>query len=809
MKYEGLLASRYIKAQKRQSFFTVISIAAAIAVMTMIFVLYSVCMDCCETTAYSSKPYHIAISNLTEEQGEALQNEDMVRTVKLERMQDGSVTAYVLFDSDIGDGDHWLQTTANKLGFGNTYIDKAYDWNTALMLLDSIGDGAHLFRLRIFCIFFIFAVFMALALRLIIDTAFEVSSKERERHYGVLQSVGATPEQIVRIITSEGMRLCVVAVPFGLIAGIGLAYLMYNVLLAAGLSDIFQGMTNAKLHLPFSVDPKMLLVAAVVGVVWVFLSAYGVGMRIIKKTPMEAITARADEVKKVRRHTLSGTLFGISGSIASRNARRQKKRFVITVLTLTVSITLFALFTTLADTVERSITALITGDGIGTDTPDFVAMLNDESYPDTSYEAGARELEESGLFRDISINTVEYANIADTSHLCYIGYMNRKSYEELFGTEPAVSYDELVSSGSYVCDISVVEEYSELAPFLDSDRLNIITTRTTVPVDKITEDMSLRDIYMLAETEKTEREIIISGKMSENNTAYYSIGSTLIGALETYQDICDDWYGNKGRFACASFSYYKENEYNPEDYKKAIDWFNEHADTVTVDEDYYGLKLRTHSIMSAVRAGVTLLNVLIAMAALINLLNIISTGIANRRSELASLQCVGMTDRQLYRMTMIECLQFAGAAAIISAIICAVVIFGTENAVSLLIEDTFVDESEKVKNTIKGLLRFDHITPFIRIAAASLTAFAAGCVTSLVMLRIQDKDSLSDQIRGSEMKLDTKKSHILRNSIIAVLSAVVITIAGLRTYSVVAYLQDRKEYKRLAISILWTQTALR
>ena len=46
MRYESLLASRYIKAQKRQSVFTCVSIMAAVAVMTMIFVLYSVCMDC-------------------------------------------------------------------------------------------------------------------------------------------------------------------------------------------------------------------------------------------------------------------------------------------------------------------------------------------------------------------------------------------------------------------------------------------------------------------------------------------------------------------------------------------------------------------------------------------------------------------------------------------------------------------------------------------------------------------------------------------------------------------------------------------
>ncbi len=185
-----------------------------------------------------------------------------------------------------------------------------------------------------------------------------------------------------------------------------------------------------------------------------------------------------------------------------------------------------------------------------------------------------------------------------------------------------------------------------------------------------------------------------------------------------------------------------------------------------------------------------------ATAALINLMNIISTGIANRRSELASLQCVGMTDKQLDRMAIIECLQFAGVAAIISAIICVLIIIGTETGLQALINASFVDESEETRKMLKGLIHFDWVKPFVRVGLAALAAFAAGCVTSLVMLRTQNNESLSDQIRGSELKLDTKKSHLLRNSVIAVAGAFVLTIAGLRIFSVVSYRNDRNEYAK-------------
>ena len=441
MRYESLLASRYIKAQKRQSAFTVISIATAVAVMTMIFLLYSVLMNCYRNTVYSMSPYHLAFRGLTEEQGEALRKEEQICSVKLERAEDGTVTAHVLFDSDIGDREQWLQKAAQHIGAERQFQKNRYAWNEELMQVDMIGNNAHLFRLQIFCIFFIFAVVMAFALRLIIDTAFEVSSKERERHYGVLQSVGATPEQIVRIITLEGMQLCVIAVPLGLGAGILLAYGMYNAVLAAGFAELFQGMTNAQINLPFSIDPKMLLVAAAFGIVWVFLSAYGVGMRIIKKPPMEAIITRSDEVKKVRKHTLSGLLFGISGSLASRNARRQKKRFVITVLTLTISITMFAMFSTMTDTLERTANGFMSA---GMDDADFMVSLTEDQAKGITYEDGLREITDSGMFRNVAVNVLQQVKLPEDDRTYYVEYLNKEWFGKYYGESSPVSYEELV-----------------------------------------------------------------------------------------------------------------------------------------------------------------------------------------------------------------------------------------------------------------------------------------------------------------------------------------------------------------------------
>ena len=75
MRYESLLASRYIKSQKRQSIFTLISIAVAVAVMTMLFVLYGTLRDNLRTNAYNKAPYHLIIFDWPENKASMLRTE--------------------------------------------------------------------------------------------------------------------------------------------------------------------------------------------------------------------------------------------------------------------------------------------------------------------------------------------------------------------------------------------------------------------------------------------------------------------------------------------------------------------------------------------------------------------------------------------------------------------------------------------------------------------------------------------------------------------------------------------------------------
>ncbi len=739
MKYEKMLASRYIRSQKRQSTFTVISIAIAVAILTMIFVLHGVMINCIRNTVYKSAPYHLVIHDLTDFQAKNLWYTKCVGSVKTEHEEDGTFSAMILFDKDIGYRDAWLEDAAKRIGATEQYEQGQYEWNDMLMTIDTVDDEGHLNRIRIFVFFFIFAVFFAVALRLVVDTAFEISSKERERQYGVLQSIGATPGQIVNIITIEGMRQCITAIPAGIISGIVFARIMYGAVLSAGLLDYIRGTTGEEPELGFSVDPLMLLVSAAVGAAWVFLSAYGVGMRVIKKSPIEAIKSRPNDVRKIRKHTLSGLIFGISGNIASRNTRRQKKRFIITVLSLTISITLFSLFTELTENIERNINQTINDYSYDCD---FIAANYSYNFKGNSYEETIKELEDSRLFKDTEVCIIEMNHFKNQEFrtAAVTCYVNKAYYDHMFGENAPVSYEELARSGDYIINQSWIGLNESTAEIPESGTYTVITERRTIPDGLDTDNMSLRDVVSSLIKETPELRINVAGKAEAKEKVLAQFGGLLIGTLETYNEIRDEYYGSIAEDANCFCTCLSENKYNEKTHKEITDWFEAHSETVCLEYDLLKEKIDIHNVMAALRTGGLIVNLLLAVTAIVNMMNIISTGIANRKSEMASLQCMGMTDGQLKFMTAIECLQYSVLSAVFSIILSVLLITGTEKFWTVM-TGALTDRTQTVMTDMICSV------PYFRIVISTAAAFVIGCITSFVMLKVQNSESLAEQIR--------------------------------------------------------------
>lgn len=788
MQFEGMLARRYISTQKRHSALTILSIIAALAMMTVLMTCFTTMTECMHAREKNVRPYHIEMYSVTAEQAEKLKTYPQVYDVRLseyeEPDEEGAMQKYYnarfYLEKGIGDITSWydkLCESLNRADFSMSSNDALNGtFNRDLLNYEDIDEEANFNKVISYAGYSIYLIILALILRLVIDTAFEVSSKERERQFGVLQSVGATPNQIRGIIIREGMILSVIGVPVGIGIGVGLGYGLFQIIIHSGLIDaFFESEAKAMTILQYHIDPMLLLICAAVGFAWVYLSAAGTGARVIRMTPIQAISNRSNTIKKVKKHSLFGLFFGWEGKLASRNARRQPKRFIVTVLSLTLSISMFGMFTILIDNFEDVVEdAIMMSDGIGPCTYDFSMAQMEYVREPLGYQKGYELIKNNELFIEPDLHFITHAaGKSDVS----IYYVNEQCYSRLFyKIDMPMTYAELEKSGGYLafnCDedslsadskqITVTtqklteisdemkEKYTEdeLDEMLrDDNNTTLRRTIGTVRSNSVqTFDLSdddwnlggeggLEKVYCTCE--ETERTLDVVGNVKSDYVLTNRGGVKLVAPVSKYEKEDNAWYGIAGKLI-----YLNVKLRGNDDYQAAMQFFKNNGSEFSGVDDHFNMMRQIRSVLTAFKIGGTFFIIMFGLIALINMINIVSTGILNRKSELASMQCVGMTDGQLYGMTIIECAQFVIIALVAAIILCALATWGTQtflnNAIGL--------EASDVENMRGNVGTFAAVP---RILIASGCAFFAALAASILPLRRMQRETLVDRIRKVE-----------------------------------------------------------
>lgn len=170
-----------------------------------------------------------------------------------------------------------------------------------------------------------------------IRNSFVISLTEKMRLYGRLASVGTTSGQQKKIIYYEAGFLSAVGIPSGILSGILATFVVVNVtggMVESGLGG----------KLVFSLSIPAIVLAALLALLTVYLSASGSARRAARLTPVSAI--RAASIVKISRRELRcpkliEKLFGIGGKLAYRNLQRSKIKYRTTVISIVVSVAVF------------------------------------------------------------------------------------------------------------------------------------------------------------------------------------------------------------------------------------------------------------------------------------------------------------------------------------------------------------------------------------------------------------------------------------------------------------------------------------
>ncbi len=214
------------------------------------------------------------------------------------------------------------------------------DINTRLLYL--LGEGPDKARNDgMDQIFIIIAGFVVICTVVVIYNAFNISVMERIKHFGILRSIGATKAQIRKLVFKEAAIMSVISIPIGIISGFAGIFITFK-LFINGFLGAFQ----------IGFYPQVIVVAAVLGIFTVFISAFFPARTASKVSPIDAIrgtvVVKGDKVKR-RGGRWARLLFSFEGQVAYKNIKRNRKRFYITCISLMISIVMFVFFSNFID----------------------------------------------------------------------------------------------------------------------------------------------------------------------------------------------------------------------------------------------------------------------------------------------------------------------------------------------------------------------------------------------------------------------------------------------------------------------------
>lgn len=622
--------------------------------------------------------------------------------------------------------------------------DFSYGINQELLDLEGKGVTAKFSQAVFFGVVYLVILFLMFCVRMVIDNSFELSSRERIQQFGLLKAVGASGKQVFSMIVWEAVYLAIPGVILGILLGTACAGGLFSVVknlpyLADSSIDY-----NMRDMLIFELRPYVFISSAVIGVLWVVVSAVSTGMRSIKSSPVEAMNAagKSDKVR-IPKHP-SGLEKGRSfiGAYSSLSIKRNKKRYIITMVSMIMSIVLFTAFSYGAELANDKITKEFEENRAPADF-----TVSSYYLTPTDIDEAVQKMSGTGYFENIqydcfvkfllnneALNIPEDSEAYENGIVMRVHPVNRDTFEKHISSD-GVTFDELEQADAILIDpIMKDRSGSELYRFADGSTLpndftsspfidNIMTFLDPVTVNIAgTYTSDIRTYYscdgfgtaVMAES-TYEKLVTYLGIDSSSAVTEYDGGEYVVFARTIYADAVSGMEKKARNYLNRSFF----NSYtdNAADMAKAL------------------------SDLEIVKVVGYFAVLIISLIAAVNIVNIISSNVMGRTSEFSMLRACGMSDKQLHKLILSESLIYAALASFSSLLVTEAAVFIIQIPFKTHFHDLDMDDLGFTMSAAAPL-------KYIIIAAA--VSFIVAAAASYIPERRIIKSPIVENIRNSE-----------------------------------------------------------
>ena len=571
---------------------------------------------------------------------------------------------------------------------GETYISIGVNWGyTGAQLSDKLDPAVAAIIVGVLAL-------ILLTGYLIIYNVFQISVAGDIRFYGLLKTIGTTPRQLRRIIRTQALLLSLIGIPAGLLLGWLLGGVLTPVITAR-----LNGVTTV-----VSVSPLLFAGAAIFALVTVLISCRRPGRLAGKVSPVEAVRYTEGKALK-QKGKRSGK--GVSLlSMAWANLGRSRGKTFLTVLSLTLAVVLLTMTVTFTSgfDMDKYVSNFTASDFILADAGQFQtggdAFYDEMAVPQEVIDAVDAQGGITGSGRvygktgpALEFVTEEYyrsmwgrwypQEVLDSM----VAFKDRTEdglladRVQLYGMEPfALSYLTVLEGdltklddpdGNYIAAVYSTDDYgkadmsSHWARLGDSVTIRYVeeteyynpdTGEVYGPWENVPEGASYADrAVKYRDVEYTVAALVTVP--SALSYRYYGADEFVMGAETFLRDTGTD-----------SVMYYAFD--TTEEANAAMEAFlQDYTENMNPQFDYeskaiYAGEFESTRSMFLLLGGA--LSFIVGLVGVLNFFNAILTGITARRRELAVLQSIGMTARQLRTMLALEGLFYTVGAALLA-----------------------------------------------------------------------------------------------------------------------------------------------
>lgn len=554
----------------------------------------------------------------------------------------------------------------------NTAKSHSYVFNDNVLRFMGLSDD-NLFNTLLYSLGGILVVIIMVGSIFLIYNSFNISLNERTYQFGIFSSVGATAKQLRNSVLFEGLCIGAIGIPIGVIVGIVSIKLVILV-----VARNFENIMYSNVPLTLTVSIPVIVGAAAVSMVTILISAYIPAKKAANTPVMESIRQTNEvkvESKSVKTSKLAQRIYGLEGTLALKNFKRNKKRYRSIVLSLVLSVVLFistnAFVTYLKQTSKQALESYTYDIGLATEDMDDSEMLH--LYDKLKTANGVYESSYQTLMKysspvkgsDLSAYYLECAGSRspeETVNLPMdIQFLDDSTYLNII-KDLGLPAEEYTGQNAKIIAVAKItgnqkEEFDTPIDMFKSSSMNFTIAPKTNGKPKMGQDQNVNITFV----DTVPPDILLSTKNSGSNTNNPFFFRMMVPySIKDKFEIPDNHVASKG------LTFKSKNPTQSASQMKAM------IKGAGIKSNY--TMYNSHEIFDESRNMIFIANVfsytfiiMISLISVANVFNTISTNIRLRRRELAMLRSVGMSERDFQKMMNFEC-AFYGMRALIFGI---------------------------------------------------------------------------------------------------------------------------------------------